>query len=391
MELRSAIGGARPRILITSVGSLVGQNLLDVLDHPAFLRRDRVTVIGTNSIASSPGNFRCDRCYLLPETASPAFAASLADVLRDEQPQLVLCGRDEDTLAVRALLDAGAFPEVAFPHGSLSSLRIALDKRETARFCRRHGLPFADTWIPGEASFETFAARAGYPLIAKPALGFASRGVYYIRDAAQAARFIAGDDLFQEYLFQEYLGDAALLEPYFAALEIAPPLFAHAPGVFHHSAHCFIGRDGGVAEVFVSRNTHSAGVTMGFERVEHATLHEHTLRFAEALHAEGGFGPMTVQYRPDRAGNWKAMEINLRTNGNTYPRFLLGQDDLADIFDTLLPDEGFPRPQPFADCSDILIGKSVIPRQMSKRAIARLETGSEAFNPQQCALPVAVE
>ena len=38
------------KLLITSVGSLVGQGILDVLECPGRSRRGLVTVIGTNSL-----------------------------------------------------------------------------------------------------------------------------------------------------------------------------------------------------------------------------------------------------------------------------------------------------------------------------------------------------
>ena len=41
------------KLLITSVGSLVGQNILDVSDYPAYTRRPPVEVIGVNSVADA--------------------------------------------------------------------------------------------------------------------------------------------------------------------------------------------------------------------------------------------------------------------------------------------------------------------------------------------------
>ena len=64
--------------------------------------------------------------------------------------------------------------------------------------------------------------------------------------------------------------------------------------------------------------------------------------YARAIYAEGGAGPLTVQFRQDRHGNWKAQEINMRTNGNTFPRLMMGQDDLGLIFKYFLPDVQFP-------------------------------------------------
>ena len=61
------------KLLLSSVGSLVGQEILDVLEAPGCSRRHLVEVIGTNSVAAAANNFRCDRCCLVPETAKPEF------------------------------------------------------------------------------------------------------------------------------------------------------------------------------------------------------------------------------------------------------------------------------------------------------------------------------
>jgi len=79
------------KIAITSVGSLVGQNILDALQG----RRAGIEVVGINSAADAAGIFRCDRAYLAPPAAdAEQFRARLASILLEERPHLVLPGRD---------------------------------------------------------------------------------------------------------------------------------------------------------------------------------------------------------------------------------------------------------------------------------------------------------
>ncbi len=59
----------RLRLLILSVGSLLGQNVLDALEG----RRERVHVIGASLAADNARLFRCDTAYLTPPT-DDAFA-----------------------------------------------------------------------------------------------------------------------------------------------------------------------------------------------------------------------------------------------------------------------------------------------------------------------------
>ena len=78
------MAGNRMKVLLTSVGSLVGQNILDVLEYPGFSRRSLMRVVGSNSVPDAACNFRCDRCYLLPLTATAEYSARMREILLEE-------------------------------------------------------------------------------------------------------------------------------------------------------------------------------------------------------------------------------------------------------------------------------------------------------------------
>lgn len=84
-------------LFITSIGSLLGHNILDALEG----RRRHLRIVGGNSVAEAGGNFRADRIHLLPEAAAgPAHLAALSKVIEAETPDLVLAGRDDDVSAL---------------------------------------------------------------------------------------------------------------------------------------------------------------------------------------------------------------------------------------------------------------------------------------------------
>ncbi|MCO4319939.1 hypothetical protein [Aliidiomarina quisquiliarum] len=346
------------KILITSVGSLVGQNILDVLEFSSFSRRSRVEVIGTNSVAASPQNFRCERVYLVGNTATEQFEADFTNILTVEKPDVILSGRDEDTFRVTQIVrDLGS--DARLPYGTMSSLETALNKIKTFEFCQKHNLPFAETFLSDDSDYLTglkcFAEKNSFPLIAKPIQGYASKGVFFVRNMDE----LAVASRLQGYMFQEYLGDGEALTEYFHSMEHLIPLFAHAPNIHHHSCHAIIHPDGTFDDIFISRNEHDSGVTIGFKRVEDKELERITAQFLRAIYTEGGYGPITVQFRHDRYGHWKAQEMNMRTNGNTFPRFMMGQDDLGEIINYLLPDADFPIYVPDKEMSKVLIGKTL--------------------------------
>ncbi|WP_292465064.1 hypothetical protein [Methanolobus sp.] len=334
------------KLLIVSVGSLVGQNILDVLDYPEFNRRKYVTVFGTNSVAISANNFRCDQCFLVPNTSNKEFLSAITTIIKDVEPDLILCARDEDTEVLWKLMDEHPELPGLMPYGNLNTVLFALDKWQTWKFTQKYNLPFAETFMLGESGslddLKEFCDRVSYPLIAKPVRGFASKGVFFVRNWEDA--LIACE--YEGYILQEYLGEAGANNKYFESFNRLVPLFSHAPNIYHYSCHTFVYPNGDISPVFISQNMHDSGVTIGFSKVINEELETLALKYARALWKEGGAGPVTIQFRKDRNGAWKAQEMNMRTNGNTFPRMLLGQDDLALIVNTFVPDAEFPEYKP---------------------------------------------
>jgi carbamoyl-phosphate synthase large subunit len=330
----------------------VGQNILDVLDFPGHSRRSLVQLIGTNSVADTSCNFRCDRCYLVPPTAAADYPARMHAIWQAEAPDLVLCGRDEDTYVLSRLKNEHPELPGALPIGTPHAALIGLDKWQTWLFARKHALPFAESFMPAgsddAAGLEMFCRRVGYPLIAKPARGAGSHGVCFIRDADDAHAIARQPG----YVFQEYVGDPKDLEAYFASLAGPPRLFAQFAGAGYHVCHTVIDRNGDLAPITATENYTDYGHSIANRRVLNPELDALTAAYARALFHEGGTGPISVQLRRDRRGAWKAVEINLRTSGGTVARLLRGTDELYDIVKAFVPGSTFPplRMPDAADC-----------------------------------------
>lgn len=361
------------KLLITSVGSLVSQNILDVLEYPLFRRRELVEIIGTNSLALNSNNFRCDKCYLVPDTSTENFKNILSKILIENNPDIILNGRDEDTVVVGEILDILPELKSKHPYGSIKTLIYALDKWQSWEFSKKYNLPFAETFMFGKSGelneLKIFVERLGYPLIAKPVRGFASKGVFFIRnwkDVITASRF-------ENYIFQEYLGNADINNEYFNMIDSLTPLFAHAPNIYHYTCHTFIKPNGEIMPPFISHNQHQSGATVGFRKIENEELNEIIINFANAIKMEGGAGPFGVQFRKDKNGEWKAQEMNMRPNGNTFPRFMLGQDDLALIFNSYLPEFNFPEYIVPTEIKQNIITKSLYANRVSKIDLENLE------------------
>jgi len=367
----------RTRMLIVSVGSLVGQNILDSLEYVDFPRRHLFEITGTNSVAENANMFRCDRSYLVPPTASLEFDAEMVRVIREVEPEVILSARDADTASIWRLLESDPSLLGKFPYGNLATIEAALDKWRSWEFARRNGLPMAETFLVGVANdgaaLAAFIDKVGFPFIAKPAQGFASKGVYLVRNVEEAAQF----EKFGGYIFQEYLGCPDELDEYFQLLAGPPPLFCEVPGVAHHTCHVPIGPDGELGEVYVLRNHHHFGAVTKLRRVVHLELEALALRYAECMSEEGGWGLLSIQFRPDRHGEYKAQEMNFRTTGSTFARLMMGQDEVGLLMDWLYPERGVPRHKVEDGGFDTLVMKSLNSYKVPISGVGQLQEQGE--------------
>ena len=163
------------------------------------------------------------------------------------------------------------------------------------------------------------------------------------------------------------------MNDYFKMMDGPTPLFASAPGVYHHTAQTFISQSGNYSKIFISKNDHRDGATIEFRKLYIKELETLGISFAKAIYKEGGYGPLGAQFKLDRNNNWKAQEMNMRTNGNTYARFLMGQDDLGLIINEFFPDFNFPIYQPEEEEVNFIVGKALMANKLSIEDLDVLE------------------
>ena len=341
----SATAGRRPtrsrhhasrselRFLVLSVGSLAAQNVI----HGIRARRQRCVLIGLNSVAEAAGNFRCDRGYLAPPAASAsAYVDRIAAIVREERPDLVIPTRDDDIVALATLAECEPATGPVFLTGTLEAARFMNDKVQTARFARRHGLPFVQTVEDARGARE-LAATHGLPLIGKPRSGNASRGVVILRSLDEIERaFASRGDLIAQPLLDPPQNLDALLAPFDAGM----PFFFSFPTTLS-SIMVIVGPDGAVSNPFGSLATMVGGQGTRLVRCEDRELLDVGRAYGLAAAAEGWRGPLNVQLMRGRDGRLTAFELNGRMGGSTGARVVLGADDMGEIVRCFLPGADF--------------------------------------------------
>lgn len=331
----------RTRVLITSVGSLVGTNLLEAL---ARLGRDRFHVIGTNSESEALNNFACDVVYRVPATASgEPYRAALRTIGEREQPELWIPARDSDVLELARMAAQAPLPGVALV-GSPATAEIIGDKWLSVGFALEHGLSVA----PSANSLDdalSLATTHGFPLIVKPRCGNGSIGTRLVTDPAQLQRAMAMGDC----VAQRMIAPAPDWSAHLPDTSAGWPLWYSYVDPGQYASQWMVAPDGTALEIGATLNTMRCGKPERSERVVDATLSRTAGDYARALSSAGWRGPLNVQCRRDDHGDFFMFELAGRFAGGLGGREVLGLSETQTVLAAIFPDRFAPPDAPNTD------------------------------------------
>jgi carbamoyl-phosphate synthase large subunit len=310
------------KLLITSIGSLVGQNVLDALEG----RRDELTIIGTNSVAAAANNFRCDSVYLVaPALQRVRFIDDLINLIETEKPDVIIPGRDDD-IEILAAIKESTFPDrQSFLCGSSDFARIMDDKVKSSIFAEDHQLPFAVSVETGKFdSLETanqLIEVYGFPLIAKPKRGNGSRGIWVITNSEQLGKCCGLED----YAIQPLIGHEKKIE---LDTTYGLPFVWGVTEDSLYAVQVLINKRGEVMGSFGFVAEMVMGKCEKITSVEDDDLMQTAHRFSQKAIAGGWVGPLNIQFKKDQLCRYQAIEMNGRFSGGTSARRYLGFDEV---------------------------------------------------------------
>ena len=340
---------ARPRrfrLLLMSVGSLVGTGLLESVDA---LGRDRFELIGMNSEAGAVNNFRMDVCYLSPPARQrQALLALLDDLVRRHAPDLIVPTRDDDVvvLAQWARDRAGTRALV----GSVRMAEVIRDKWLSYRWAMDNGLPFARSAIDG-AGVARLRDEVGLPLVAKPREGFGSNGVrMLLSDEHIGVALAAGEMIVQEAIDPSPTLTAESLKGgmplWFAPVQPGSPL-----------ALALLDDDGcRFLAAWWSR--HVRGAALDTVLLQEPALEQLAMDYAQAAWRDGWRGLVNIQARRNAEGRYVPIELAGRFMGGTSALHRLGIPVTAIVFQRFIA--AFDLPAPIAPLFDARAVKQVV-------------------------------
>jgi biotin carboxylase len=312
-------------LLILSVGSLVGTNILDAVE--AF--RPDLRVVGVNSEAEAPNNFRCDRVFLAPPAhQADAYWRRIEQVLEQERPDLVLAGRDDDIALMAQWRERHARWAACLATGPSAMAPAMTDKLLGYEWAVARDLPYAPT-VAADAptageQCAAWMSELGGALIAKPRAGNGSRGVRILLDKVALAATLGDPEL----VIQPYLSDASPYRAMAQQLGQGLPLF-WTPTLTQYVAQTVIGPHGAVLGRFDMEAKMVAGRCERATPFDHAQFREAGDRYAAALALAGWRGVANVQWVHHPKLGFQVIEFCARVAGGMMPRLLLGFDEMA--------------------------------------------------------------
>lgn len=300
-------GANHRRVMVTSLGSGVGR----AIQQTIRASKHRYVITGTSSAALKEQK---ETVYLCPPTAdSSGFERALFEAVEQQRPHLLLPGRDEDSVALATHAPLLAQLGAQVVGGPEQMTRAALDKAASRGLTPNLFVRTAGS--PSEAL--ALARDVGWPLVIKPRIGFASRGVRLVSSEAALIDQMGRDDIAQESL---YLGDTL-------------------PNIRHgeHSVQVLLGRDSALLGVFHSVNELVAG------RPTQVQTLPSTGRVINSLVAHlqelGGTGPWNFQGRRDETGHLRFFEVNARMTGISGLRADLGFNEVDLLYEAFVLEE----------------------------------------------------
>ena len=315
----------RHRLIVMSVGSLVGTALLECLE---LLGRDRFEIIGLNSEPDAINNFRCDVCYLSPQAQDRVSLLQLLTQVADRhRPDLVIPSRDDDVVAAAHWHRAN--PEVPVMVGSTDVAEIIRDKWLSYCWARDNGLPFARSAIDASGA-ANLLAETGFPLVAKPRLGFGSNGVRFLLDEKHiSAALRAG-----HYVLQEAVDPAPALS--LATLEEGLPLWFAPVQPGSPLGLCLLDSQG-AHFIATWHSNHRHGTAIDTILIDVPSLKSTLMAFAQVAWRDGWRGLFNIQARRDKEGRYVPIELAARFMGGTNALQTLGVPVVESVLLSYLP------------------------------------------------------
>lgn len=301
-------------ILVTCVGSGVGQSVIDSLN----LQRD-FRIIGCDGNPNVYAHSFCDKLYVVPSLYSEGYTDYILKLCLENQVDVVIPGHDHELVIFAKEYDKFKSNGIEVIVSEPKLIAISRDKQEWYDFFTPLGCKIVPT-----VSVKEFLKSPDtdiLPAIVKPSGGSASQGISIINDLKELEG-LNEEDIIQPYLFPEKtdknyekIYSAVKKGNFLQMSEISIQLIFNSESKF--------------SGIFISKNSLKSGVPVYVDPVNPEEF-EYTyeiMKFVPILESHGVKGPVNIQGRITPKGLF-FFEMNMRFTGITGNRALLGFNEV---------------------------------------------------------------
>ncbi len=303
------------KVLVTCVGSGVGQSIIDSLN----LKRDEYKIIGCDGNRNVYAHSYCDDFYVVSSLYSEKYIEEIIDICVENGVDIVVPGHDHELTLFAKGLDKFNDNNIKVLVSEPTITEISRDKRDWYNYFSSKGCKIVPTFLVNE--FKENINTSIFPAIVKPSGGSASQGITIV-NTEEDLKNLKGEDIIQPYLFPEKedvnykdIKRAVLNGDFIQKSEISIQL------LFDNSSK-HVG-------TFISKNTLKNGVPIFVDPINPKSFKylEEILKFVPILEKKKVKGPVNIQGRITPNGLY-FFEMNMRFTGITGNRALLGFNEV---------------------------------------------------------------
>ncbi|MDX1699728.1 MAG: NAD-dependent epimerase/dehydratase family protein, partial [Melioribacteraceae bacterium] len=313
----------RIRVGITSIGSGVGQSIIDSCN----LSKLPIYTIGLGANPMAYGQYDCNIYDILPSIYSKDYIDCLLALCIKHKIDVLIPGLDDELLKIARnvdkFLNVGVTPIV----GSIQMIELCRDKVEMSRVLSQFTSSFVNSYDKQSLMDEYKIKNIRFPLIAKPRDGYASRGLIIINSEDD---FPLIDD---NHVIQE------LAVPHSKDMNYIDYMNNLEKGVISQvsevSVQFVIGIDGRIIGKCATFNKLNNGVPIEVIPFEDSIMWEDLEKIIPYLLEIGLKGPINIQGRmTDNGPKW--FEMNARFTGITGLRAMMGFNEVEALIKDFL-------------------------------------------------------
>ncbi|MDY3536580.1 NAD-dependent epimerase/dehydratase family protein [Riemerella anatipestifer] len=303
------------KILVTCVGSGVGQSVLDSVN----LIRDDYFVIGCDGNRNVYAHSFCDKFYIVPSIFSAEYLDFILNIAIANKVDLIIPGNDQELILFSKNIEKFESKGIKVLVSEPEIIEVSRNKKEWFDYFHPLGCNIVPTYMMSD--FKENPDESIFPAIVKPAGGSASQGIS-ILNSLEDLKGLNDEDIIQPYLFPE------TTDPNFKSIEVAVK-----QGKFLQKSEISIqllfNKKSEFSGIFISNNSLKNGVPIFVDPIdpEKFLYKDEILKFVPILEKKKVVGPVNIQGRATPNGLY-FFEMNMRFTGITGNRALLGFNEV---------------------------------------------------------------